>query len=70
MRNNKNMKDTWPKEICNVLENEEKSKYVEFHVKELHYIQAEVMIIKCLVENNEVDISLNHLGGLCTLCFL
>lgn len=65
-----NLKDTWAKEVCNVLESEEKSEYAEFHVKEVHYIQAEVKIIKCLVENIVVDISFNQLGGLCTLCFL
>lgn len=65
-----NLNDTWAKEICNVLESEEKREYAEFHVKEVHYIQAEVKIIKCLVENIVVDISFNQLGGLCTLCFL
>ena len=65
-----NLNDTWAKEICSVLESEEKSEYAEFHVKEVHYIQAEVKIIKCLVENIVVDISFNQLGGLCTLCFL
>ena len=37
-----NLNATWAKEICSVLESEEKSEYVEFHVKEVHYIQAEV----------------------------
>ena len=37
-----NLNDTWAKEICNVLESEEKSEYAEFHVKEVHYIKAEV----------------------------
>ncbi|KAE8660503.1 hypothetical protein F3Y22_tig00116951pilonHSYRG00291 [Hibiscus syriacus] len=36
----------------------------------VQYIQAEVKIIKCLVQNIVVDISFNQLGGLCTLCFL
>lgn len=65
-----NLKDTWAKEVCSVLESEERNEYAEFHVKEVHYIQAEVKIIKCLVENIVVDISFNQLGGLCTLCFL
>ncbi|CAL0318058.1 unnamed protein product [Lupinus luteus] len=53
-----------------MLESEEKNRNAEFHVKEVQYIQAEVKIIKCLVDNIVVDISFNQLGGLCTLCFL
>ncbi|XP_008785942.2 uncharacterized protein LOC103704448 [Phoenix dactylifera] len=64
------LKDTWANEVREVLENEEKNENAEFHVKEVHYIQAEVKIIKCLVEDIVVDISFNQLGGLCTLCFL
>ena len=37
-----NLNDTWAKEICSVLESKEKSEYAEFHVKEVHYIKAEV----------------------------
>lgn len=67
---NQSLKDSWVKEVLNILESEEKNENAEFHVKEVHYIQAEVKIIKCLVENIVVDISFNQLGGLCTLCFL
>ncbi|XP_058111967.1 uncharacterized protein LOC131255288 isoform X2 [Magnolia sinica] len=67
---NQNLKDTWAQEVRDVLEMEEKSENAEFRVKEVQYIQAEVKIIKCLVENIVVDISCNQLGGLCTLCFL
>ncbi|XP_043724351.1 uncharacterized protein LOC122671279 isoform X2 [Telopea speciosissima] len=67
---NQNLKDTWASEVRDMLENEEQSENAEFHVKEVQYIQAEVKIIKCLVENIVVDISFNQLGGLCTLCFL
>ncbi|KAL5974185.1 hypothetical protein ACLOJK_030848 [Asimina triloba] len=65
-----NLKDTWAQEVRDILEKEEKSENAEFRVKEVQYIQAEVKIIKCLVENIVVDISFNQLGGLCTLCFL
>ncbi|KAJ7951289.1 Poly(A) RNA polymerase cid14 [Quillaja saponaria] len=68
--NNQNLKDTWAHQVRDMLENEEKNENAEFHVKEVQYIQAEVKIIKCLVENIVVDISFNQLGGLCTLCFL
>ncbi|EYU32228.1 hypothetical protein ABFS82_02G173400 [Erythranthe guttata] len=65
-----NLKETWANQVRDMLENEEKNEDAEFHVKEVQYIQAEVKIIKCLVENIVVDISFNQVGGLCTLCFL
>ncbi|KAL6493949.1 hypothetical protein OROGR_031858 [Orobanche gracilis] len=68
--NNQNLKDTWANQVRDMLQNEEKKENAEFHVKEVQYIQAEVKIIKCLVENIVVDISFNQVGGLCTLCFL
>ncbi|XP_051119825.1 uncharacterized protein LOC127243635 isoform X2 [Andrographis paniculata] len=64
------LKDSWANQVRDMLENEEKNKNAEFRVKEVQYIQAEVKIIKCLVENIVVDISFNQVGGLCTLCFL
>ncbi|KAJ6338355.1 hypothetical protein OIU76_007929 [Salix suchowensis] len=67
---NPNLKDTWAHQVRDMLENEEKNESASFRVKEVQYIQAEVKIIKCLVENIVVDISFNQLGGLCTLCFL
>ncbi|MBA0769399.1 hypothetical protein Gotri_018136 [Gossypium trilobum] len=67
---NQNLKDMWAHQVRDMLENEAKNKNAEFRVKEVQYIQAEVKIIKCLVENIVVDISFNQLGGLCTLCFL
>ncbi|XVF33186.1 hypothetical protein REPUB_Repub17cG0146800 [Reevesia pubescens] len=67
---NQNLKDSWAHQVRDTLENEEKNENAEFRVKEVQYIQAEVKIIKCLVENIVVDISFNQLGGLCTLCFL
>lgn len=53
-----------------VLEREEHNKNSEFEVKDVQYINAEVKLIKCLVQNIVVDVSFNQLGGLCTLCFL
>ncbi|KAL9245414.1 hypothetical protein vseg_019072 [Gypsophila vaccaria] len=67
---NQVLKDTWAIQVRDILESEEKNENAEFRVKEVQYIQAEVKIIKCLVENIVVDISFNQLGGLCTLCFL
>ncbi|KAK4344967.1 hypothetical protein RND71_035143 [Anisodus tanguticus] len=68
--NNQTLKDTWAYQVRDMLQEEEKNENAEFHVKEVQYIQAEVKLIKCLVENIVVDISFNQLGGLCTLCFL
>lgn len=62
--------DTWANDLRNILQIEEHNKDAKFHVKEVQCIQAEVQIVKCLVENIVVDISFNQLGGLCTLCFL
>ncbi|CAN1793801.1 hypothetical protein LINPERHAP1_LOCUS20119 [Linum perenne] len=67
---NQALKESWAHQVRDMLENEEKNENAEFHVKEVQYIQAEVKLIKCLVENIVVDISFNQLGGLCTLCFL
>ncbi|XP_057533253.1 uncharacterized protein LOC130811094 isoform X1 [Amaranthus tricolor] len=64
------LKDSWAGKVRDILISEEKNENAEFRVKEVQYIQAEVKIIKCLVENIVVDISFNQLGGLCTLCFL
>ncbi|KAK9015313.1 hypothetical protein V6N11_006425 [Hibiscus sabdariffa] len=66
----RSLKDNWAHQVLDMLQKEEKHENAEFRVKEVQYIQAEVKIIKCLVENIVVDISFNQLGGLCTLCFL
>ncbi|KAF3494951.1 hypothetical protein DY000_02056836 [Brassica cretica] len=67
---NQSLKDSWANLVRDMLEKEEKNENAEFRVKEVQYIQAEVKLIKCLVENIVVDISFNQIGGLCTLCFL
>ncbi|XP_021729042.1 uncharacterized protein LOC110696079 [Chenopodium quinoa] len=64
------LKDNWANSVLDMLRREEKNEHAEFQVKEVQYIQAEVKLIKCLVDNIVVDISFNQLGGLCTLCFL
>ncbi|KAH7672503.1 Polynucleotide adenylyltransferase protein [Dioscorea alata] len=62
--------DALATEVRYVLEAEEKNKDAEFEVKDVQYINAEVKLVKCLVQNIVVDISFNQIGGLCTLCFL
>ncbi|KAJ0979219.1 hypothetical protein J5N97_014693 [Dioscorea zingiberensis] len=41
-----------------------------FEVKDVQFINAEVKIIKCLIQDVVVDISFNQIGGLGALCFL
>ncbi|KAK9665295.1 hypothetical protein RND81_14G103300 [Saponaria officinalis] len=65
-----NVKDIWAEEVQVMLQKEEKNEHAVFPIKEVQVINAEVRIIKCLVDNIVVDISFNQLGGLCTLCFL
>ncbi|TKW07556.1 hypothetical protein SEVIR_7G314875v4 [Setaria viridis] len=58
-------------EVCAILKSEGRRKDSEFEVKDVQYIHAtEVKLVKCLVQNIVVDISVNQIGGLCTLCFL
>ncbi|KAI7751818.1 hypothetical protein M8C21_009268, partial [Ambrosia artemisiifolia] len=58
------------KDIASLLESEEKNSSAEFVVKDVQLIGAQVKLVKCMVENLVVDISVNQIGGLCTLCFL
>uniref|UniRef100_A0ACD5Y4J1 Uncharacterized protein n=1 Tax=Avena sativa TaxID=4498 RepID=A0ACD5Y4J1_AVESA len=57
-------------EVRAILESEERRKDAEFEVKDVQYINAEVKLVKCFVQNIVVDISFHQIGGLCTLCFL
>ncbi|KAJ0098533.1 hypothetical protein Patl1_20320 [Pistacia atlantica] len=67
--NKPNLKDNWANKVQEILKSEENNENAEFRVKDVQCINAEVKIIKCLVEDVVVDISVNQLGGLCTLCF-
>lgn len=40
---NQNLKDSWANLVRDMLEKEEKNENAEFHVKEVQYIQAEVI---------------------------
>lgn len=62
--------DELVKEIAILLESEGKNSSAEFVVKDVQLIGAEVKLVKCMVQNLVVDISVNQIGGLCTLCFL
>ncbi|KAJ9543377.1 hypothetical protein OSB04_023084 [Centaurea solstitialis] len=65
-----NVDEILPREVLRVLQEEEKNKTGEFEVKDTQFIDAEVKLVKCLVQDIVIDISFNQLGGLCTLCFL
>ncbi|XP_073016167.1 uncharacterized protein [Primulina eburnea] len=65
-----NSEDKLADEIKFALEEEAKNKEAEFVVKDVQLIHAEVKIVKCIVQDIVVDISLNQIGGLSALCFL
>ncbi|KAL3615767.1 hypothetical protein CASFOL_040061 [Castilleja foliolosa] len=65
-----NIEDTLAENIKLILEEEERKASSVFVVKDVQLIRAEVRIVKCIVEDIVVDISINQIGGLCTLCFL
>ncbi|XP_068338582.1 uncharacterized protein [Pyrus communis] len=52
------------------MKGEENNEAGPFHVKDVHYIDAEVKLVKCIIQNIVVDISSNQLGGFSTLHFL
>ncbi|KAH0460991.1 hypothetical protein IEQ34_008566 [Dendrobium chrysotoxum] len=56
-------------DVLAVLEREEHNKDSEFELKNVRHINAEVKLVKCLVQNISIDISFNQIGGLSTLCF-
>ncbi|CAI9288190.1 unnamed protein product [Lactuca saligna] len=65
-----NLDENLPREVLRVLQEEEQNGNTEFILKDTQFIDAEVKLVKCLVQDIVIDISFNQLGGLCTLCFL
>uniref|UniRef100_A0A2P2MG45 Uncharacterized protein MANES_07G140200 n=1 Tax=Rhizophora mucronata TaxID=61149 RepID=A0A2P2MG45_RHIMU len=63
-----NMEEDLARDVCFVLMCAEQ--YPQFQVKDVHYVQAKVKIVKCFVSNIPVDISFNQMAGLCALFFL
>ncbi|KAG0546324.1 hypothetical protein BDA96_02G437900 [Sorghum bicolor] len=53
-----------------MLESEQENCDAEFKLTGLHFINAEVKLIKCIIENIIVDVSFNQIGGVSTFCFL
>lgn len=56
-------------DIYSILKREEENG-VCFQVKDVHYINAQVKLVKCIVQNIAVDISFNQNAGLQTVYFL
>lgn len=65
-----NVEDSLVSDVHAILKGEEHNEAAPYEVKDVHCIDAEVKLVKCIVQNIVVDISFNQLGGLCTLCFL
>ncbi|KAK2444259.1 PAP/OAS1 substrate-binding domain superfamily [Trifolium repens] len=66
---NQILPETFIPKILQKLESEINNESAKFRVKEVQFIQAEVKIIKCLIEDFVIDISFNQLSGLSALCF-
>ncbi|XP_021277953.1 uncharacterized protein LOC110411915 isoform X1 [Herrania umbratica] len=64
------IEDTLVSDVHAILRGEEHNQKAPYRVKDVHCIDAEVKLVKCLLQDIVVDISFNQLGGLCTLCFL
>ncbi|PIN08200.1 Polynucleotide adenylyltransferase [Handroanthus impetiginosus] len=64
------LEDTFVYDMKTILEDEERNMAAPFVVKDVQLIQAEVKLVKCIVQGIVVDVSFNQIGGLSTLCFL
>ncbi|KAL1809741.1 hypothetical protein ACET3Z_026731 [Daucus carota] len=62
--------DSLCRDVLAVMHGEQLNANAEFEVRDTQFIDAEVKLVKCLVDNIVIDISFNQLGGLSTLCFL
>ncbi|KAL0483927.1 gld-4 [Acrasis kona] len=58
----------WYVKVENLLIESKKQKTM--NVKDITFINAEIKLIKCVIEGMPIDLSANQTGGLSTLCFL
>nr|GEV13521.1 polymerase, nucleotidyl transferase domain-containing protein [Tanacetum cinerariifolium] len=58
------------KDIASLLESEMKNCSESFVITDVQFVDANVKIVKCIVDSIVVDISFNQTGAVCTLCFL
>ncbi|OAY24159.1 uncharacterized protein LOC122722410 [Manihot esculenta] len=57
--------------VHTILRQEQQNRNAPYEVKDVYFIDAaEVKLVKCIVRNIVIDISVNQLGGLSTLCYL
>uniref|UniRef100_A0A0E0D757 PAP/OAS1 substrate-binding-related domain-containing protein n=1 Tax=Oryza meridionalis TaxID=40149 RepID=A0A0E0D757_9ORYZ len=61
---------TFISEVRGILELEEQEDGADVAITGLQFIDAEVKLIKCVIDNVVVDISFNQIGGVTTLCLL
>ncbi|KAF8714759.1 hypothetical protein HU200_027284 [Digitaria exilis] len=64
------LNSTFIDDVRSVLESEQENCDAEFKLTDLHFINAEVKLMKCVIENIVVDVSFNQIGGVSTFCFL
>eukprot|EP00201_Polytomella_parva_P012028 CAMPEP_0175060644 /NCGR_PEP_ID=MMETSP0052_2-20121109/13138_1 /TAXON_ID=51329 ORGANISM="Polytomella parva, Strain SAG 63-3" /NCGR_SAMPLE_ID=MMETSP0052_2 /ASSEMBLY_ACC=CAM_ASM_000194 /LENGTH=386 /DNA_ID=CAMNT_0016326399 /DNA_START=104 /DNA_END=1261 /DNA_ORIENTATION=- len=64
------LKETWAAQLHVKLEEESKNTNASFKITNVTVVNAEVRLLKCVVDNIVVDISYNQLGGLHTYAFL
>ncbi|RLN34651.1 uncharacterized protein C2845_PM03G16320 [Panicum miliaceum] len=64
------LNSTFINDVRAVLESERENCDAEFKLTGLHFINAEVKLMKCVIENIVVDVSFNQIGGVSTFCFL
>mmetsp|Transcript_28794 Transcript_28794/g.67996 ORF Transcript_28794/g.67996 Transcript_28794/m.67996 type:complete len:512 (+) Transcript_28794:105-1640(+) len=65
--------DSWLEELAEALRQEEKNQQCNFVTRDVHCVthdRVEVKVVKCVVDDVPVDISVNQHGGLRSLCFL
>ncbi|KAJ4834411.1 hypothetical protein Tsubulata_007355 [Turnera subulata] len=56
--------------VHDLLKREEDNVDAPYNVKDVHCIDAEVKLVKCVVQDIDVDVSFNQIGGISSLCFL
>eukprot|EP00803_Ostreobium_quekettii_P008927 evm.model.scf_1310.2 EVM.evm.TU.scf_1310.2 scf_1310:6764-17692(+) len=66
----KGLQDTWNEKLHSALQQEVDNPKARFKISCVLQINAEVKLLKCVVDDILVDISFNQIGGLCTLNFL
>jgi DNA polymerase sigma len=65
------LKDSWAVKLQMKLEEDQRGNaYAPVRIQDVQVINAEVKLLKCVVQDIVVDVSYQQIGGLCTLAFL